>query len=153
MNKDKSIDWLNSLVQINNDRIAGYTTAADETEERSLKELFGQLRETSEEFNKQLIPEVKALGGEPVTGTMTSGKLYRAWMDVKAALTGKDKLAIMNSCEFGEDMAVATYKKVIEDSQSDLSADLYTLISEQFTMLKSDHDSVKALRDSLKKDK
>lgn len=32
-------------------------------------------------------------------------------MDVKAALTGKDRKAILNSCEYGEDIAKDSYEK------------------------------------------
>src|SRR3989344_995229 len=99
-NKD-IIDSLNNLIQINNDRIQGYLTAAKETEEADLKELFSEMMQTSQECRRELVQEVTKLGGTPIEGTTVSGKIYRAWMDVKAALTSKDRKAILNSCEFG----------------------------------------------------
>src|SRR5688572_3470501 len=149
MDNKKSIDVLNKLIVINNDRIEGYETASKETEERDLKGLFNQLASTSRECKTELIYEVEQLGGDPKEGTKASGKFFRAWMDVKAALTGKDRKFILNSCEFGEDAAVRTYKNVLENDAGDLSNSQLSLIEQQYDMIKADHDSVKALRDSL----
>jgi uncharacterized protein (TIGR02284 family) len=101
-NNNQVVDSLNNLIQINNDRIQGYITAAKETEESDLKSLFSEMLNTSQECRRELTDAVVKLGGTPVEGTTTSGKLYRVWMDVKAALTSKDRTAILNSCEFGE---------------------------------------------------
>jgi uncharacterized protein (TIGR02284 family) len=149
MEKRKSIDALNTLIEINNDRIEGYETASKETEETDLKTLFTQLAQTSQDCNAELLEEVDQLGGTPVEGTKVSGKFFRAWMDVKAALTGKDRKAILNSCEYGEDVAVNTYKKVLDNDASDLTEDQVDMISEQYDLIKADHDTVKSLRDSL----
>lgn len=149
MDDKKSIDVLNKLIEINNDRIEGYATASKETEETELKTLFSQLGETSQECNTELIDEVSQLGGDPVEGTKVSGKFFRAWMDVKSALTGKDRKAILNSCEYGEDVAVKTYKEVLENHAEDLTEDQLTMVEEQYNLIKADHDKVKSLRDSL----
>ena len=149
MENDKSIDALNKLIEINNDRIEGYTTASKETDEGDLKSLFDQLAETSEECRADLIEEVVSLGGEPVQGTKISGKFFRAWMDVKAAITGKDRKAIFSSCEFGEDVAVNTYKKVLENESGELSPAQLAMVFEQYELIRADHDTVRALRDSL----
>lgn len=149
MENQRSIDVLNTLIEINNDRIEGYETASKETEETDLKKLFAQLTETSEDCKAALVDEVEELGGTPVEGTKVSGKFFRAWMDVKAALTGKDRKAILNSCEYGEDVAVNTYKKVLENDAEELTADQVAMIEEQYLLIKDDHDTVRMLRDSL----
>lgn len=149
MEEKKSIDVLNKLIEINNDRIEGYETASKETEEMELKTLFAQLSETSRNCKAELIDEITQLGGDPVEGTKTSGKFFRAWMDVKSALTGKDRKAILNSCEYGEDVAVNTYKEVLEENSEDLTEDQQSMVEEQYNLIKADHDMVKSLRDSL----
>lgn len=149
MENQKSIDALNSLIEINNDRIEGYETASKETEETELKTLFAQLAQTSHECRADLVSEVEALAGTPAEGTKVSGKFFRVWMDVKAALTGKDRKAILDSCEYGEDAAVDTYKKVLENDAPELTADQITMIEEQYELIAADHDTVKSLRDSL----
>lgn len=149
MDKDKSIDMLNTLIEINNDRIEGYETASKETDETDLKTLFAQFIRTSQKCKQELVDEVHRLGGTPIEGTKTTGKFFRVWMDVKAALTGKDRKAIINSCEYGEDTAVDTYEKVLRNKLNDITAAQQSLVSTQHLLIKADHDKVKAMRDLL----
>lgn len=147
-NHKEVIESLNNLIQINNDRIQGYLTASKETEETDLKSLFFELMQTSQECRRELNGEVMRLGGTPITGTTVSGKFFRLWMDVKAALTRKDRKAILNSCEFGEDFAVKVYELELEGDI--LSTPAYVnMLKNQYVKIKSGHDSVKALRDGI----
>ncbi|MFV5690362.1 PA2169 family four-helix-bundle protein [Flavobacterium sp. ZT3R25] len=68
-------------------------------------------------------------------------------MDVKAALTGKDRKAILNSCEYGEDVAVNTYEKALKDDIEDLTSEQREMLEAQYRLIKADHDKVKNLRD------
>ncbi len=147
MENEKTIEVLNTLITINNDRIEGYETATKETEEQDLKTFFSELKQTSLHCNKELTAEVTKLGGTPAEGTMVSGKFFRVWMDVKAAITGKDRKAILNSCEYGEDIAKGTYEKALKNDAVHLSAEQQTMIKAQHTLLVADHDKVKSMRD------
>ena len=149
MHNDNKIEVLNTLITINNDRIEGYETAAKETEELDLKTLFAQFTYTSQKCKQELSNEVTKLGGTPAEGTLTTGKFFRVWMDVKTALTGKDRKAILNSCEYGEDIAKETYKKVLENDLENLNAEQHSMIKAQHTLLVADHDKVKSLRNAL----
>jgi uncharacterized protein (TIGR02284 family) len=147
METQKSIAALNKLIEINNDRVEGYETASKETDSAELKSLFAGLQTTSQNNVTELRAEVSRLGGTPEEGTRVTGKFFRAWMDVKAALTGNDRQGILNSCEFGEDKALETYESVLEDT-SGLSAEQVAIIRKQESALRADHDKVKALRDA-----
>ena len=149
MENQKNIDALNKLIEINNDRVAGYETASKETESADLKSLFAGLQATSQNNLSQLRSEVSRLGGKPEEGTMVTGKFFRAWMDVKAALTGNDRHAILSSCEFGEDKALETYESVLDKSGTDLSLEQRDMVTKQQSALRADHDKVKALRDGV----
>ena len=149
MNNNKAIEVLNGLIVINNDRIEGYERAYKETEEADLKALFSKMSSTSQKCKSELVAEVQKLGGTAEEGTTTSGKFYRIWMDIKAALSGKDRKAILGSCEFGEDFAVKTYEEALEHS-GEISSELHNLISTQYSAIKADHDAVKHLWDTLK---
>ena len=149
MNNEKTIEVLNTLITINNDRIEGYETASEETDEQDLKTLFAKFSQTSEKCKQALVSEVNKLGGTASEGTRTTGKFFRVWMDVKAALTGKDRKAILDSCEYGEDAAVDTYEKALKDDLEHLNAEQQTMINTQHALIKADHDKVKSLRDSL----
>ena len=147
MNQENSIDALNTLIQINNDRIEGYKTAAEEAEESDLKTLFSQLSRTSQNCNSALIAEVRKLGGTPIEGTKATGKIYRVWMDFKALLTGKSRSTILNSCEYGEEVALSTYEDVLTNHADDLTAQQQSMIASQRSSIKADHDKVKNLQE------
>lgn len=145
---EKTVDVLNSLLQINNDRIEGYERAAKETDDADLKTLFSGMASKSVRMKGELIKEVAHHGGEPAEGTTASGKIFRVWMDLKAAITNKDRKSILNSCEFGEDAAQETYTKAMDESK-ELPLHVVELIAKQKTELHRDHDRVKALRDMI----
>jgi len=149
MEKEKAIEALNSLIIINNDRIEGYETASKETDESDLETLFAQFISTSKKCKQELVMEVTRLGGEAEEGTKTSGKFFRAWMDVKAALTGKDRKAILNSCEYGEEAAQDTYDEALDNDLEHLSAEQQTMILAQKSLLRADLEHVKELLSTL----
>jgi len=145
---EKIVDVLNNLVQINNDRIEGYERAARESDDSDLKTLFNQMAEKSHMLKSQLSSEIVKRGGKPTEGTTASGKVFRVWMDFKAALTGKDRKAILSSCEFGEDAAQHEYESALKSAEK-LPPDIVTLIMDQKGKLREDHDHVKTLRDTV----
>jgi uncharacterized protein (TIGR02284 family) len=153
MDNNKTIEALNTLITINNDRIEGYETAMNETKQNDLKALFLKLSHTSQHCKRELTDEVMRLGGTPADGTLISGKFFRVWMDVKAALTGDDRKYILDSCEYGEDAAKDTYEKIIEDEMDNLSQEQQTMILTQNAMLQTDHDTVKYMRDNFDDEK
>lgn len=146
-NNQEIVDCLNNLVQINNDRIQGYLTASQETDQDDLRSVFSEMMTTSQECRRELVQEITKLGGTPIEGTTVSGKLYRIWMDIKSALTSKDRKAILNSCEFGEDVAVKTYQTEI-DSDALNGTEYLLIVKEQYSKIKSGHDKIKQLRDA-----
>lgn len=151
MKNEKTVEVLNSLITINNDRIEGYESASEATEEHDLKNLFGKLKSTSQGCKQELVKEVNSYGGDVAGGTKTSGKFFRVWMDVKAAITGKDRKAILDSCEYGEDNALATYDNALENDMEHLSPKQQAMIIGQKSSIKAEHDHVRAMRDALAK--
>ena len=143
---------LNDLIKINYDRIEGYRTAAEESKnfDISLHPVFQKMADESRKQVSALTHHVKKLGGEPESGTTTMGKIYRAWMDVKATFTGKDRTAILSSCEYGEDQAQNAYEKALS-SDADIYTETRQLIMSQKETLKKCHDEIKGMRDLSKK--
>jgi uncharacterized protein (TIGR02284 family) len=141
---------LNDLIKINNDRIAGYERAINEAKDLDvdLKAVFeGMIRE-SEQYKNELSQKYTLAGGEGVeTGTTNSGKIYRAWMDVKATFTGSDRKAILASCEFGEDAWRRAYEAALS-SDADIDPETRQVITEQYNAQKKSHDLIKKYRDA-----
>lgn len=142
------IEVLNDLIQINNDRVRGYEKASNELSaaDVDLKAVFTQMSSESRKYATELSAEVGRLGGEPSTSTTASGKIYRAWMDVKAVFTGKDRHAVLESCEFGEDAAQKAYDEALK-SDATMDTDIRQMITSQKSSLKTSHDTIKKYRD------
>src|SRR5690349_12046305 len=144
---EKAVDVLNDLININNDRTAGYTRAGADSRDIDvdLQAIFKKMADQSRQYAAELTAEVVKLGGEPATGTTAAGKIYRAWMDVKATFTGKDRHSLLASCEFGEDAAQRAYESALRDQS--LTSDISQLIESQKTALRTSHDLIKKYRD------
>lgn len=151
MANDNVIGILNDLVRINHDRVVGYEKAIDELkdEDADLRTLFQRYVNESREYGQELKQEVSRLGGDVAEGTTNSGKIYRVWMDLKAAVTGHDRKTVLNNCEFGEDAAQKAYDTAL-NSDTELEPSLRDLIVRQKAALKVGHDEVKRLRDMAK---
>lgn len=143
------IEALNDLIKINNDRVEGYRRAINELPENEsgdLKSLFGNMIDESQVYKNELSNLVSEYGGETADGTTASGKLYRAWMDVKAAFTGGDEKTVLANCEAGEDAAQKAYQMALDDEE--VMPRTKELIRQQKSSLRSSHDQIKTLRDA-----
>jgi uncharacterized protein (TIGR02284 family) len=142
------VEVLNDLVIINNDRISGYERAIKETktEDADLRETFRIMVNESAQYVSELSNRIVNLGGEPSDDTMLAGKIYRTWMDVKAAFTGSDRKSLLSSCEFGEDAAQKAYDSALA-SDAEIDAESRQIIMDQKTALKRSHDLIKNYRD------
>ncbi|MEO8885903.1 MAG: PA2169 family four-helix-bundle protein [Mucilaginibacter sp.] len=154
-NNKAIIENLNDLVQINNDRIVGYENALKQIEEEEIKEeavhtdlrnLFLGFIDDSRRFKMQLAKEVQVLGADAETDTSTSGKLHRAWMDIKTTFTGHSEKSILEECEFGEDAIKKAYESALEDE--DVPVYIRDILNAQLSILVDAHDEIKLLRDS-----
>jgi len=142
------VEVLNDLIRINNDRIEGYKRAAKEADDSDvdLKAIFHRMADESRQYVAELTREVVKLGGEPAQGTTASGKIYRAWMDIKATFTGHDRETVLANCEFGEDAAQKAYQEALTSDEV-LSIDIRQLIANQKSALQISHDTIKKYRD------
>lgn len=145
---EKITSILNDLIRINNDRVIGYEKAIEELKDgdADLKTLFRRYTTESRQYSHELTSEVSRLGGDATDGTTNSGKIYRVWMDLKTAITGKDRKTILENCEFGEDVAQKAYDLAL-NADVELEPSLRDMIVSQKATLKTGHDEVKRLRD------
>lgn len=141
------VDVLNDLVRINNDRIAGYEKAANEIDGTELKMLFNNMAGDSRKYISELSQRVHKLGGESAEDSTIAGKIYRAWMDVKTTFAGKSTLAVLETCEYGEDAAQKAYGDALA-SDADMDIETRQLIASQKSSLKESHDVIKKYRDA-----
>jgi uncharacterized protein (TIGR02284 family) len=147
-NHDEIIGVLNDLIRINNDRIVGYERAVNESKDKDVDMIavFNKMADQSRKYVTELVQEVGRLGGDAAKDTTVSGKIYRVWMDMKSAITGKDRESIIGSCEYGEDVAQRAYEAALE-SDAYMSTEIRQMITNQKSELKESHDMIKKYRD------
>ncbi|WP_214071116.1 PA2169 family four-helix-bundle protein [Mucilaginibacter sp. dw_454] len=150
-NNKATIETLNDLVQINNDRIKGYENAIKETKEggneSDLISVFENKILESQQLKSTLTEEIQVLGGDEAQDTSISGTIHRTWLEVKAAFTGHSEKSILEECEFGEDAIKKAYQSAIDEEN--LPAYIRDILNDQKAIIDQSHDEIKALRDSV----
>lgn len=137
-----AIGVLNDLIQTCRDGEDGFHTAAGGVEDANLKRLFTSYARQRAGFTEELQREVQQLGGEPERSGHTAGAVHRGWINIKAAVTGKDDGAIISECERGEDIAKRNYQHALEET---LPSDVRLLIERQYMQVTDAHDHVRSL--------
>src|SRR3954453_8075176 len=89
---------------------------------------------------RELQGHVRALGGEPEQSGTWSGSAHRAWVNIKATITGLDDFAILDECERGEDVAKAAYAAALK---ANLPPHTRSIIQRQYQGVRQNHDRVR----------
>lgn len=145
---DSLIEVLNDLIKINNDRINGYQKASSEINatDIDLQTMFAKMANDSSEYVRELSNTIAKSGGEPSTDSTLPGKIYRTWMDIKAVFASKERLSVLEACEYGEDAAQKAYDAALS-SDAEIDAETRQLIMNQKAALKTSHNIIKKYRD------
>ncbi|MDT7808126.1 MAG: hypothetical protein QOJ70_1939 [Acidobacteriota bacterium] len=139
---EEVISTLNNLIETCRDGQNGFQTAADGVQNPELKQLFYSYSQQRARFVGELQDEVRRLGGDPEDSGSVAASLHRGWINIKAAVTGKDDNAVISECERGEDSAVSNYRAALD---VDLPVNVRSIVERQFAKLKEAHDRVRNL--------
>jgi uncharacterized protein (TIGR02284 family) len=144
---EKTIDVINDLVKINNDRVAGFEKAAQDLKEDKLglKAIFEKLADESRDNTAELIRYASQYGVD-ADDTSAAGALHRAWIEIRAAFSGNDTASILGECERGEDAIKKAYATALEDS-GEISYEVAETIRRQQQSIIEGHNLIKSLRD------
>jgi uncharacterized protein (TIGR02284 family) len=138
------LDILNNLIEATLDSAHGYEDASKDTKNPYFKTLFGKRAIERKQVTAELQTEVRRLlGGKPATAGTTAGKVHRAFMNLKAAVTGSDK-GIVNSVESGEDHIKKEYDEALADQA--LSMPALDLVRRMYVSIKAGHDEMRDLK-------
>lgn len=140
---------LNDLIEINNDRVAGFEKAIADIKDENidLKELFQGYAAQSRKNGQELAALVGSAENVE-TGNSVSGTLHRAWIDVKSIFGGSDRAGILSEAERGEDAIKKAYQDAL--SSGELPAEAVSTVTNQANEIQAAHDQIKALRDAAK---
>lgn len=141
---DANITTLNTLTATLIDSVEGYRDAAENTESGRFQELFRQMANDRNGCVEDLRAEVRRLGGEAEDDQSTMGSLHQRWLDLKAAITGRDDKAIINEVERGEDYLKAKFEAALD--KEDLSGESRSVVQRAYQSVREGHDKVSALK-------
>jgi uncharacterized protein (TIGR02284 family) len=139
---EEVISTLNNLIETCRDGQNGFQTAAEGVKNAELKQLFNSYSRQRAKFVGELQDEVRRLGGDPENSGSVAASLHRGWIDLKAAVTGEDDIAVVSECERGEDSAVSNYRAALN---VDLPSNVRSIVERQFAEVKEAHDRVRNL--------
>jgi len=138
------ISTLNSLITTLIDSITGYEDAASNSEAGRLQELFRRRASERQRVVEDLRSEVRRLGGEPEADGSFMGKTHQRFLDLKAAITGRDEKAIVNEVERGEDYLKEKFETAL--SSGDLSGESRSVVEQSYQSVRSGHDQISGLK-------
>ena len=137
------------LIETLMDGATGFAHAADRLGDSDRPELAATMRRFAEQragFAAELEQMAAQYGDHVDESGSLAAKAHRGWMAVKDAITGSSPKGVLDAAEQGEDHAVSEYDDALS---SDISDGLRTVVERQRREVKSAHDEVKALRDSV----
>jgi len=141
------ISVLNGLIATTLDSVHGYTDAAKDTENSRYGQMFTARATERSQVVSALQGDVARLGGNPEDdGTLLAGA-HRAFLGLKAAVTGQDDKAIVNEVERGEDHIKAKFESAMEDN--DLSPETMAAVQEAYRSVRAGHDEMRDLKHAL----
>ena len=143
-NRD-DITTLNTLTATLIDSVNGFEDAAANIEGSSrLPQLFRERATERRQAVEALRAEVTRLGGNPEDDGSFMGKTHQRFLDLKAAITGRDDKAIINEVERGEDYLKEKFETALESGH--LSGECRTAVEQAYQSVKSGHDQMSNLK-------
>ena len=130
------------------DSVNGYRDAAAQAESTQFQQLFRSMADERSAVVEDLRREVVEVEGEAPDDGSVMGSLHQRFMDLKAAITGRDDKAIINEVERGEDYLKGKFEAVLS-KQEGLSPSLQAAIQRAWDSVREGHDKVSQLKRAL----
>ena len=138
---------LNTLIATTIDSVKGYEDAASNSEAGRFQEIFRNRANERQQGVEQLRLEVRRLGGDPENGGSFMGATHQRFLDLKAAVTGRDDQAIVNEVERGEDYIKGKFETALDSDH--LSGESRSVVESCYQSVKQGHDQISQLKHGL----
>ena len=145
--KTDDLTTLKTLTSTLNDSVKGYREAAEHVESDQFRQMFNDFAAQRERVSSDLQAEVRRHGGEPDQDGSTMGSIHQTWLDLKAAVTGRDDKAIVNEVERGEDYLKEKFEAALK--MDDLKPESRSVIETAYQSVREGHDRVSSLKHGL----
>lgn len=139
------VTTLNTLIETSKDGEYGFRISAEHASSQPIRQLFLSRSEACAQAAIDLQALVRQHGGEAETDGSATGSMHRGWVAIKGSLAGYSDLNMLEETERGEDAALTVYREAL--SQTDLPANVRSVVEEQYQGVKRNHDQIRTLRD------
>ena len=138
------VTTLNTLIATLIDSVTGYEDAASNSEAGRFAQLFRDRASERQQCVEELRSEVRRLGGDPEDDGSFMGKTHQRFLDLKAAVTGRDEQAIVNEVERGEDYLKEKFETALNSDH--LSGESRAAVERAFQSVRQGHDQMSQLK-------
>jgi len=145
--REHDISVLNSLIKTTLDSRKGFRDASEDATSPRFSQMFAEFAAERGAVASRLQEEVRRLGGDPEDDSSFLAAAHRTFMDLKAAVAGRDDKAVIEEVERGEDYIKSKYEAALKDD--DLSPSTRQVITEAFTSVRAGHDRASALKHNM----
>ena len=135
---------LNTLLATLTDSVNGYRDSAENIDNQELRQLFVDSAEARSRAAEDLRAEVRRLGGDPNDDGSFMGKTHQVFLDLKAAVTGRDDNAIINEVERGEDYLKEKFEAALAADK--LTGESRSIVERVFASVRSGHDRIASIK-------
>ncbi|HET9335747.1 MAG TPA: PA2169 family four-helix-bundle protein [Sphingomicrobium sp.] len=146
--KNDEVTVLNTLTTTLIDSVNGYRDSAANLEggER-FQQMFREMADERSRIAEDLRAEVRRLGGDPPDEGSLMGKTHQRFLDLKAAITGRDDKAIIDEVERGEDYLKEKFETAL--ASDSLSAESRGAIDRAAQSVRKGHDKVSQMKHAM----
>ena len=145
--RQDEITTLNTLITTLIDSVNGYRDAAANIESARFQELFRTNADERSRVVEDLRAEVRRLGGNPEDDASFLGQAHQRFLDLKAAVTGRDEKAIINEVERGEDYLKEKFETALNGDT--LSGESRAAVETAYQSVRKGHDQVSSIKHGL----
>jgi uncharacterized protein (TIGR02284 family) len=142
--RQDEISTLNTLTATLIDSVTGYEDAASNSEAGRFAQIFRERAQERQQCVQELRAEVQRLGGNPEDDGSFMGKTHQRFLDLKAAITGRDEQAIINEVERGEDYLKEKFETALNSDE--LSGETRSAVERVFQSVREGHDQMSQLK-------
>lgn len=148
MNTEQNVSVLNDLLQITNDRIAGFEKVEGKIWEKypDIKAEYDRMISQSKVMKNELINLIEEKNGNPHDSATVAGALHRTWIDIKNSFTlGNIEESTLANVVFGEKAAIEAYQNAMDSG--DLCEKSSDIVGEQLHSLKQSYNQFKKIEE------
>lgn len=131
-----------TLAALCRDSESGYRRAYEDTRDRNLRVEFGNLVDEREDMAEALARCLEELGQSPVQGGTVAGAAHRIFLDLRAALSQRDREAVLREIVRGESAFEAAFDAALK---AELPAGVRGILRHQHRLVRRSRDRFRSM--------